>query len=120
MSQLIAGFSGKKLLADNFTGITDPNVLPALDRAGNIANEHPRHVGMKENWHGGADGLSTDGHDPRKSGGVDYWGDVLRRWLDPDAAKFFLSFTRDPDGPKSGKPYSANVMLPLPTETINA
>lgn len=86
-------YKGKKLLVNNFTGIdTNSRSQPRLDDKGNILGERPRHVGIKQNWHGGEDGLTQ----ATSGGGIDQTGKVLRAWLAEDAA-FYLKFTKEPD-----------------------
>lgn len=122
-------FAGKKLLAHNFTGLAEEGTTirwddqgklivvsnePHLDNHGNIAGEHPRHVGMKEPWHGGVPGASSYGHDPRSAGGPDIFGDTLRKWLGNEDAKLYLQFTKDP--PRN--PYPPMLMVPMPIDSV--
>lgn len=108
----------KKRLVDNFTGIVyGSREQPKMDNKGNIANEYPRHVGMKTPWHGGAEGLSTKGHDPAQGGGSDILGVTLRKWIGEEAAEFYLKFTVTPDGPWNRRACPPNMMLPLPMDS---
>lgn len=123
--RIVSQFKGKKLLADNFTGLEvgkavemrwgDDGKLQVirneadLDERGNIKDEHPRHVGMKEPWHKGKGGISSLGHDCRQGGGPDIFGDQLRRWIGADDAKLYLQFTKDP--PRN--PYPPNILVPM-------
>lgn len=125
---LVKKFEGSAFLVDNFTGIRAGQPMevrwdekgklqvirhePVLDEVGNIKDEHPRHVGLKEPWHGGTGGLSAFGHDCRQGGGPDIFGDQLRRWIGREDAKTYLSFTSDP--PRN--PYPAHVIVPMPIE----
>lgn len=88
-------FHGKRLLADNFSGFDENSPMPKkIDRKTGLAIEYPRHVGLKSPWHGGLQHASDIGMQPH--GGVDHDGSTLRKWLSPEAASYFLSFTRTP------------------------
>lgn len=102
-------FTGRKLLVDNFTGIDSASgIQPKIDEdTGNIVGEHPRHVGLKQPWHGGAAGLTQGG----SHGGLDQTGKILRSWLGDDAA-FYLKFTREHD-PKNPQGF---VLFAMPSE----
>jgi len=104
-------FPGKKLLVSNFTGLPEWGLQqPKLDKSGFIINEHPRHVGLKENWHGEETGLSEFGH--RAEGGMDVLGDVLKKWLGEEEAAQYLKYTVTP---KPGAPF---IIMPMPVEAI--
>jgi hypothetical protein len=124
-TRIVKNFNGKRVLADNFTGLVSNEAAQikwedgkmtlitnaaVIDNNGNIVDEHPRHVGLKEPWHGG-NVLSN--HDARQGGGPDIYGDKLKQWLKEDA-KVYLAFTRDP--PRN--PYPPNIMVPMPIDNF--
>lgn len=116
-------FTGKKILADNFTGLvatgpefryeTDGHLTlitnqPELDDKGNLKDAYPRHVGMKEPWHGGE--LGATNHSPQQGGGIDLAkGLKLKEWIGEDNARFYLSFTRD----IPTNPYPPNTLVAM-------
>ncbi len=126
-SKLISSFKGKRLLADNFTGVLynqEPEIRydaggklqMVIHQAiidpdtGLIKDEHPRHVGMKEPFHGGKFGTSFQ-HDPRVGGGSDMLGNKLKEWIGNEDAKMYLKYTSDPP-----KPYPPLVMVDMPLD----
>jgi len=99
-TKLWTTFKGSKILANNFTGVAGKQ--PALDGKGKQL-ELPRHIGCKENWHGGVSHAS--GYPP--SGGFDTMGKVANRWFAADAPSY-LKYTRTPP---MGTP---NLLLEMP------
>lgn len=99
----LINFNGRKELRHNFWGVPVPGGEPEIDESG-AAKGTPRHVGIKENWHKGSDGLSRFGHKP--SGGFDPMGVELKKQIGEEDAKFYLKFTVTP---KFGTPW---LMLP--------
>lgn len=124
----IAEFKGRKLLANNFTGVlygVAPEIKydaagklqiimhqAVLDETGMVKDEYPRHVGMKEPFHGGSAGTSIGGHDPRWRGGPDILGATLRKWIGEDA-KMYLKYTSDPPSPPP-----ALQMVPMAMDSV--
>lgn len=113
VTQVIREFTGKRVLADNFTGLTGRE-QPKMDKAGNIAGEHPRHVGMKENWHGGLEGLSERGHNPILGGGADLRGNLLKKWIGEEEATPYLDYS--PLKKFRWNPPQPGVMVSLPAD----
>lgn len=118
VSKVISEFHGTKRLMHNFTGVVyGSGELPDFDFSrGFIRNEHPRHVGIKGNWHGGKGGLSARGHNHANGGGPDYACTLLQSWVGEAAMKFYKSFTHDQDGPANGKRYPAGIIVNIPLE----
>jgi hypothetical protein len=84
-------WQGSKLLYHNFWGIP-MNSRTGPKMVNGFAEEKPRHVGIKDNWHGGTPGAS--GHEPK--GGWDLTGRELRKWIGSDA-EFYLALTKPPE-----------------------
>jgi hypothetical protein len=127
----VASFGGSKLLADNFTGIVSGQRRTmkwvdgklhvtshdyTLNEDGNIEGEHPRHVGLKEPWHGGTEGASD--HSALDGGGPDRDGLKLIEWIGRENAMRYLGLFPEPDG-RNGKPYPAFVLVAMPPEKDN-
>jgi hypothetical protein len=88
--QLWKEWKGSRKLCNNFTGLPD-GVAAKLDNKGMVANEQPRHVGLKGEWHEGKTNVSEIGN--VISGGYDIQGRVAQHWLG-DNAQGYLKFTR--------------------------
>lgn len=114
-------WKGTKILAHNFTGLL-PGQPPTIinerghPQSGNIKDEHPRHVGLKQPWHGGKTGLSTLGH--TAEGGFDQQGFVLKRWLGEDA-DFYLKFTEAYNPAKEGSRPPMGIMMHMPITSLD-
>lgn len=118
ITQIVKRWEGTRQLYDNFTGLPWPTrEQPKMNKDGNIIGEHPRHVGLKQNWHGGAGGLSTGGHDASMGGGFDMYGKKLREWIGEEA-NFYLQLTQHalPAAPPEKNHYAAGIIHSLEIE----
>lgn len=122
VTQVVKEFKGRKLLAHNFTGLTQ-NEKPSYDKNGQIKNYYPRHVGMKQNFHLGKVGLSELGHNSETGGAPDIFGRKLKGWIGEENAEVYLRYTAsvapsDDPAKQEGRRYPAHTMLPLPSDTF--
>jgi hypothetical protein len=119
--QSVARWEGKRMLADNFTGLKPGEKLELKD--GWPRDYRPRHVGMKENWHGGKDGLSKTGHDALQGSAQDPFGNRLKAWVPNEVATYYLNLTAklhpsaDPNTQRAKGGYPNGVIVPLPVAT---
>lgn len=88
-------YTGRKKLWHNFWFTEYGNYKfwqCKLDRQGNAVEEGPFHVGIKQNWHKGKQGISEFGHVEEGRGGVDWFGHIARKWFGNEASNY-LKFT---------------------------